>query len=472
MGQKELLFAFEDKYRFLYDIEANGVPIYTCLRDGVCARLQGNTMESSSNTSDKGRVFINRLIASGKKIYRFRKKKALIFTSSMYRRDKGRNLAAEYLMQEYPDAVVFEWPSRNEIYDSAYFKDVNKDKYCPLDLYLAIYKLYIRIFRKQYRRLYEECKDTLASAFAGTHDQIGEHEQTAIEYLMKAIPESYAITTISQKIFKKLFQKYRHVEYAIDFWGSARENIIPVLPGKPKSIELQHGVITSSHPGYVYPEFVKGKQSFFQRKFLVYGQSTKDILCNNSIFVEKQVDIIGNPRIKMYLEEYTMKESDRKYLLFTSQPFEQDLGLSGYYDAVINCLKDLKQCVNANENYSDYKLAIKLHPRENQIVKKRYVEELGEDVKCFGSDKDLYELLSQTFIHFTVNSTVLYEAAEFGCPTVIFPYGKFDMREMFGEEIKIVHTEQDIKECMAELADDKMYSNYLRYLKRITEKFM
>lgn len=472
MGQKELLFAFEEKYCFLYDIEVNGVPIYTCLRDGVCARLQCNAMESISVKSEKGRVFIKRFIDSSRKIYRFRKKKTLIFTSAVYRRDKGRNLAAEYLMQKYPEAVVFEWPSRNEVYDSSYFKDGNKDKYCPLDLYIVIYKLYIRIFRKQYRRLYEECKDTLASAFGGTHDQIGEHEQIAIEYLMKAIPESYAITTMSQAIFKKLFRRYRHVEYAIDFWGSARENIIPVLPGKPKTIELQHGVITSSHPGYVYPEFVKGKHPFFRRKFLVYGQSTKDILCNNSIFAEKQVDIIGNPRIKMYLEEYTMEEPDRKYLLFTSQPFEQDLGLSGYYDAVINYLKDLKQCINNNVDCYDCKIAIKLHPRENESAKKKYVESLGEDVVCFGSNRDLYELLAQTYIHFTVNSTVLYEAAEFGCPTVIFPYGSFDMKEMFGEEIKIVHTKQDMKECMAELADDKMYSNYLRYLKQITERFM
>ena len=472
MGQKELLFAFEDKYRFLYDIEVNGVLIYTCLRDGVCARLQGNTEELSSVNNEKGRIFIRRVIDSGRKIYRFRKKKTLIFTSSVYRRDKGRNLAAEYLMQKYPDAVVFEWPSRNEVYDASYFTDDNKDKYCPLELYLVIYKLYIRIFRKQYSRLYEECKDTLVSAFANSYAQVDEHEHKAIEYLMTTMPESYAITTMSQAIFKKLFRKYRQAKYAIDFWGSARENIIPVLQGNPESIELQHGVITSSHPGYVYPEFVRGKQPFFQRCILVYGRSTKDILCNNSIFEERKVDIIGNPRIKMYLEEHRRETQERKYLLFTSQPYEQDFGFSGYYDTVFEFLRELKECIHSNVDYSDYKIAIKLHPRENENIKKRYAEVLGDDVEYFGSDKDLYGLLSQTFIHFTVNSTVLYEAAEFGCPTIIFPYGKFDMKQMFGEHIRIVSTKQGMVQCLEELSDVQEYDKYLKYLVQITKEFM
>ena len=48
--------------------------------------------------------------------------------------------------------------------------------------------------------------------------------------LIQEMPKSYASTVISQQLFRKLFRKYNNIEYAIDFWGSGRENIIPVLP--------------------------------------------------------------------------------------------------------------------------------------------------------------------------------------------------------------------------------------------------
>ena len=244
MNQRELLFAFENKYQFLYDIQVNGVPIYTCLRDGVCARLQGKRIEAETDSGEKGKVYIRRILDSWRKLHKFRKKKTLIFTSAVYRRDKGRNLAAEYLLERYPDAVIFEWPSRNEAYDSAYSSDEIKGQYCPLEFYIIFYKFFCKIHRKQYKKMYQECEKQIVDAFDKCKNEFEQHEQETIKYLLQEIPASYASTNMSQVVFAKLFKGYRDVEYAIDFWGSARENIIPVLPSKPQSIELQHGIIT------------------------------------------------------------------------------------------------------------------------------------------------------------------------------------------------------------------------------------
>lgn len=473
MEQLEKLFEFENKYKRLYDITLSGFPVYTVLRGNLQMILRGERLvQSDAYPIKKDRISIKRIVDSFLKFRKFKDSMTLIFTSSVYRRDYGRNLAVEYLIERYPKACVFEWPTREKLYDDAYVNDALIEKYCPMEYYLLVYKVYKMFHKREYDRYRNQCVLQIKGIFNTLDERCENDFKNAIEYIQEAMPQSYASIAMSQKIFQKLFQKYRHVKYAIDFWGSARENIIPVLQGNPESIELQHGVITSSHPGYVYPEFVKGKQPFFQRRVLVYGRSTKDILCNNSIFEERKVDIIGNPRIKKYLEEHRRETQERKYLLFTSQPYEQDFGFSGYYDTVFEFLRELKECIHSNVDYSDYKIAIKLHPRENENIKKRYAEVLGDDVEYFGSDKDLYGLLSQTFIHFTVNSTVLYEAAEFGCPTIIFPYGKFDMKQMFGEHTRIVSTKQGMVQCLEELSDVQEYDKYLKYLVQITKEFM
>lgn len=472
MEPRNLLFEFEKKYSFLYDIEANGVPIYTCFRDGVFARLQGNIIESTSSANKKGKVFVKRIIDSAIKFYRFRKKKTLIFTSSVYRRDRGRNLAAEYLMDRYPNAVVFEWPSRNATYDAAYFADKNRDKYCPLELYLLLYKLYIRLHSNKYCKLYQECKNRLVVAFGACEGATTKQEESAIGYLLKVMPDSYATTMMSQEIFGELFRRYKNLEYAIDFWGSARENIIPVLPGDPKSIELQHGIITAGHPGYMYPEFVKkSKSSLFKRKLLIYGQETKAMLVNGSIFREEQVEVIGNPRIITYKKEFVVGNEDRKMILFASQPFEQDGVMKDYYDTIIPILKRIETELRVKKEWQGYSLGIKLHPREDNEVKNLYEQNLKGSI-VFDNTSQLYELLNQTILHLTVSSTTLYEAALFGAPTVTIVLEGVDSKSNYGFETWKISEMTDVVTTLERYLDHEQREEYLGYLKKKTIQYM
>ena len=154
MKQESELFAFENKYPFLYEILVGGVPIYTSYRDAIVQILRdGTEAVSSVQAQGKDGISIKRIISGFFKKRKFKKKQTLIFTPTIYRRDKGRNLAAEYLMDKYPSACVFEWSSRNAEYDNAYFTDVNKDKYCPLDYFSVRLKLYSLFHKKEYARL-------------------------------------------------------------------------------------------------------------------------------------------------------------------------------------------------------------------------------------------------------------------------------------------------------------------------------
>ena len=157
---------FEKKYSFLYEIEWNGVPVYTCFRDSVSLILSGEANNNEAEYQvEKGKIYLRRIWDSFWKIRKLKKAKTLIFTSTMFRRDYGRNLAAEYLMDKYPDGVVFEWPSRTDLYDIAYFQDDRKDRYCPLDFYILLYKFYGKLHRKEAVKLENDCREQFKTFF-------------------------------------------------------------------------------------------------------------------------------------------------------------------------------------------------------------------------------------------------------------------------------------------------------------------
>ena len=58
MSIEETLLRFEKKYMFLYEIEVNGFPVYTCFRDRVNLLLSGEVTEKKVEYEDeKGREF-------------------------------------------------------------------------------------------------------------------------------------------------------------------------------------------------------------------------------------------------------------------------------------------------------------------------------------------------------------------------------------------------------------------------------
>lgn len=460
------LIEFEESFKELYSIQVRGVPVYDELRDGVNVAVNGSSDVANTLGSDTGKISVKRIIESMIKLKRFKKSKTLIFTSSVYRRDRGRNLAAEYLMDKYPEAVVFEWPSRNEGFDYAYFNDAQKDRYCPLEWYLIKFKFYMRLHKNEFKRYCDECKEKLKTIFPEDIQHLPENYQKAIEYIRSTMPGSYATTIISQKVFRKLFKSYHNVEYAIDFWGSARENIIPVLSDNPQSVELQHGIITAVHPGYIYPGFVRDLNlDFFNRILLVYGNKTKELFTHNSVFLPDKVEVIGNPRVAKYKKEFEVKNEDRNLILFTSQPFEQDGKGLNYYKTVLPFLEEVARWISLHKGYT---LAVKLHPREPERIRELYHNRLP-NCEIYGNTSPLYELLVKTYLHITANSTALYEAATFGTPTITIKYDEYDNRELFGDKIIQIDNPEFMGSILSEMQNKNLYKSNLNYLLTITK---
>ncbi len=461
---EQSIFKFEEKYPFLYDEMAQGVSVYTCLRDGVAARLEGEIQEISSNAEfEKGKIYLRRILGTIFKWRKYRKAETVIFTSSVYRRDKGRNLAAEFLLQKYPNGVVFEWPSRNENFDKAYFKD--KKRYIPLDGYLLRYKLYCKLHKKEMQRQEEEGRKRLQDAF-DKNAPIPDKYRSAVKYIIEELPRCLVATIASQRVFARMFRNYKNIRYAVDFWGSGRENIIPVLKGNPQSIELQHGLITSIHPGYVYPQFVKNVESaLFKRKILVYATRDKDVLCKQSIYEDKQVEIVGNPRIERYKSLLAENKKEKKWVLFTSQPYEQDQAGVVYYSKILPYLQKLAEVI---EKEGRYRLVIKLHPRENEGAQQLYKKAIPT-AEIFGASSSLYELLGETYLHVTATSTVLFEGIEFDVPTVTVQFDNYNPKDIYGIETLHVDKPRRMEGVWRQLSDEQFYKSYLQSLKNRKE---
>ena len=464
MTQFENLIEFENKYPGLYDIEINGLTIYTVMRQALYGLhpYDATFKGSHNNEQNKKYISIKRIIKSFVGFYKYKKSKTLIFTSSSFRRDHLRNLSIEYLQEIYKDSVVFEWPNHNQRQDVMYIYDKN----CvPIDFYLVLSKIFVKFSKKKYQKMYNICLGLLNEVFKDEDSDF----IIWIEYLKIHMCTAYAYTGLSHIVFSKLFKKYSP-ERVIDFFGSARENIYPVFKNKPELIELQHGILTKEHTGYVYPNYLKNKSCFlFNRKIFVYGKSSKDILCNYSIFNESQIKIIGNPRIEKYFNIGFVKE-ERNLILFTSQPFEQDGLGNDYYNTIIPSLKKILYVINNDDYYCRYSLAIKLHPREGNSVIRLYKKHLGKDVFYYENDSELYDLLAKSYLHITVSSTCLYEAAEFNCPTLTIKYKDFNNKETYGKKIKEITNPNDVSYYFKELKIN--YDKYLKELKEITKEFM
>lgn len=468
MNQRELLFQFEEKYPFLYEIQANGVPIYTCFRDDVlCILEKGNRETNSFSTGGKGKIFLLRLLKSMVGIFKHRKAKTLIFTSSVYRRDHGRNLAVEWLLDRYEDAVVFEWPTRQDDYDIQILHDKLRDYYCPIDCYLIIYKLRLKLRKKEHNQLVAECKEKMKKELLLVSASHCENERIAMDFLIQTIPVSFATTTISQKIFEEYFSRYKRVERVIDFWGSARENIVPVIKGKPKCTELQHGIITSYHPGYVYPKCARERAGgYFDREVLVYGDKTKKTLVESSVFKSENVHVIGNPRIEKYKQVFPSASADRKLILFASGAIGKD-----YYTTMIAYLTHIQNYMDSDEFWKGYQIAIKLHPRENNENLEKYRKALPKAV-FYGNSSQLYDLFGETYVLLTLASTALYEATKFDVPTITMDYYFDDIVKIYGFDTWRIGKTEDVKTVFDKLKDQAQYQQYLDYLQRETTSYM
>lgn len=229
-----------------------------------------------------------------------------------------------------------------------------------------------------------------------------------------------------------------------------------------KTLEMQHGVISSYHLGYnhiviennFFPDYL-GVFSNFWEKASTYPKNTK--------FIE-----IGNDFLVI---DSKVVEKDEKMILFISQGV-----ISQYLIEFIIINKEL---------FVDYEIYFKLHPGEFEMNDEKYKELIRLsniiNLKIIKNEISLEDLQNNARIQIGVFSTALYEGIERNCKTIVldapgYEYMndlanksivKFVSYKNFLSKLEFLDIVKNIKSSEINFFNSFNKSNFVKFLKEI-----
>jgi len=186
-------------------------------------------------------------------------------------------------------------------------------------------------------------------------------------------------------------------------------------------IELQHGIIHGSHPGYIFDHVAE--QLHFPDHLLVWGRHFGELVERESPRWRGRWSVGGHPWLKREVAKTPLGRSARTLCLIFSQN----------ETAVREQLRALLPQLRARLP-SSYTLMIKPHPREADHAQ-FWGPALSEGIELARHTDDTYALLGRCRLALSVFSTVAIEAPAYGCPSVVLrsPYWNDDIRQLVAQ---------------------------------------
>lgn len=170
-------------------------------------------------------------------------------------------------------------------------------------------------------------------------------------------------------------------------------------------IELQHGVIHESHPGYIFPPL--GEEHFARLPvpdhLVVFGRTFGELLDENCAYWKDRWTVGGHPWLQETLA--SSASIDAAEICFFSQ-----------------CEAPVRQAIRASASellrlLPGVSIGIKPHPGEGD-ASQFYAAPIAAGALLYGRGDDSYALLKQTKMAVCVHSTVVIEALAFPCVPV------------------------------------------------------
>lgn len=183
---------------------------------------------------------------------------------------------------------------------------------------------------------------------------------------------------------------------------AARKLNIPV-------IELQHGMIHESHPGYVLPTLDHSLENElpFPDHLVVFGKHFGELLDREAPRWRDRWSVGGHPWLRpLAAKPLTREATQVPRVVFFSQ-FE-----NAVQEQVNRTAAELVP------RLSGYSVAIKPHPRERD-VEQIYRSAIAAGVELLRPSDNSYELLPQINAAITVYSTLAIEALVFPCRSIV-----------------------------------------------------
>jgi hypothetical protein len=204
-------------------------------------------------------------------------------------------------------------------------------------------------------------------------------------------------------------------------------------------VELQHGIIHDSHPGYVVDDAVD--TGHMPDRIVVFGRYFGELLDRASAYWRDRWVVGGHPwlRERVHANPDPDPRAKRDVVLFTqSDPpvRERFLGLVAELRAKLP---------------PEHRVILKPHPRERD-ASTFWREAVRDGVELVSHTDDAYALLQRARVAVTVQSTVSLEALAFGCTSVVLrsPLGLDDVSRLAADEV--IHLADGADDVVAALA--------------------
>ncbi len=174
-------------------------------------------------------------------------------------------------------------------------------------------------------------------------------------------------------------------------------------------IELQHGMIHDSHPGYVLPDdpAVAAPDSPVPDHVVVFGDHFGRTLERAAPHWRGRWSVGGHPALAARVAEAAARKGDRDLVVLFDQ----------YDDPVRRRMRDLAAALAARLA-GDLRVVIKPHPRAPGSAA-FYRESVDAGAELAGPGQDPYALLARCRLAVSEFSTVAVEALAFPCTSVV-----------------------------------------------------
>jgi hypothetical protein len=190
------------------------------------------------------------------------------------------------------------------------------------------------------------------------------------------------------------------------FLLAARKANVPV-------IELQHGIIHESHPGYVHEE----PPPFLPDHLVVFGEHFGELLDRESPCWRGRWSVGGHPWLSRMVRHGAAGQARDSVVLFSQND-------PPVLETLRQWIGPLRQALPA-----EVRLVIKPHPREHEPAR-HYGSVLGPGVELASNRDDSYALLNRCVVAATLYSTVAVEALAYPCRSAVIrcPYWNEDIK--------------------------------------------
>ena len=360
---------------------------------------------------------------------------------------------------------VFEWPTPQG-YRRKYNGKIYSKNYVPMHIpvysktfwNIAFYKLFGKKHFEIYNEdLIDEILNYVLTAYSTDKKRLEEYlyNNIAIFFYMK---EFFTIF-LKKYLPKAVLMRCGYGRFHMALSQACKELGIP-------SIELQHGLITRYHAGYIKTTKSENRDCV-PEYILTYGDFFTDIIREGSLFEKEKVVTVGFPYLEEVMEappsiDEKVKEFISKFaatILVTSQWTVAD----ELKEFIVRVAKELN---NRNKSIG---IVFKPHPRDWRD----YSNIREENMFIPNKYDSIYEILKVVDIHSTVYSTSGLEALAFGKPNIFIDVGKTNIEDIIhvvdNKVSFLVSSPQEYIEKVEYIFSD--YEKLSKEVKKVAEKF-